>query len=366
MQYVRMKIFRLLMRGWPIASLALVALLGAHDAQAAGRVALVIGISQYEHVTPLNNPVRDAGLIAQTLRQVGFDVTEVTRREIEGKAALSAALTTFRAKAKGAEAAVIYYAGHGVEVEGQNYLLPVDVLASNADELKDHGILSSEAIGAVSGASRVNLVILDACRDNPFATRSLTQGTIGATRGLARETQMPANVAVLMATQPGLKASDGSGADNSPFAQALAQAISAEGLALAVLPSRLANLMSRSGIAQNPDMRGIIRDETWSFRPARGGGAPAIIAGGISADEFGLSLQVDAQGSVVVTRVSNGSPYSGILYPRDIIRKLNAGAVSDPRAVFGSLRELGRITLGVERNGSVSMKNLELPGPSED
>ena len=340
---------------------------GANPAYAAGRVALVIGVGEYTHVTPLANPTKDAALIAQTLRQVGFDVTEVTHASQESQAGLTAAIQAFKAKAGNAEAAIIYYAGHGVELDGKNYLLPVEVEAKTAEELTKHAIPTQDAITAVGSATRVQLVILDACRDNPFAaTRSLGDAPIGATRGLARETNLT-NAAVLLATQPGLKASDGTGG-NSPFAQALANAINAEGLPLPLLPTRLLNLMKNAGITQKPDLRGILTDETWAFRPGHAPSIPVIIGSGTKASEFGLVLQGRSDGlvGVIVSQVDRKSPYFGILRPNDVITRLNAQAVSDPASIFDRLKDNGRVSINLDRDGGHTMQTLQLPRQSED
>jgi hypothetical protein len=338
---------------------------GASTAYAAGRVALVIGVGEYTHVTPLANPTKDAALIAQTLRQVGFDVTEVTQANQENQAGLTTAIQAFKAKADNAEAAIIYYAGHGVELDGKNYLLPVEVEATTADELKHHAIPNLDAMTSVSGASRVRLVILDACRDNPFATRSLG---MGATRGLSRESRLPNNVTVLMATQPGERASDGTGA-NSPFATALASAIATKGLVVPLLPSRLANTMKSAGIAQNPDMQGIIRDETWAFID----GPPAAIPiCGQNVTKFGVALQARGCGlpGVVVAQVDKQSPYYNILRTQDVLTQMNGQDLRDPEAIFGAVEDLrndhDRVTINYTRGRVQAMLDLKFPRDLDD
>jgi len=344
----------------------MIALAGPGQAWAAGRVALVIGVGDYTHVRALDNPTRDASLIAQTLRQVGFDVTEVTKPQQESKATLTATLQAFRTKANGAEAAIVYYAGHGVELDGKNYLLPPEINPGNTpEELKRQAVPSMEAITSVSGASRVRLVILDACRNNPFAqSRAIgSHGALPATRGLMRENTLPTNVAVLLATQPGETASDGTG-NNSPFATALAAAINTRGLVVPLLPSRLANNMKTAGITQNPDMQGIIRDETWAFID----GPPAAVPiCGKPMAKFGVALQARGCGlpGVVVASVDRTSPYYGVLRAQDVFTQLNAQDVRDPAAIFDAVEELSndfeRVTLSYTRSHVHGLIDLKRP-----
>ncbi|MEY2884411.1 MAG: hypothetical protein RL490_2135 [Pseudomonadota bacterium] len=255
--------------------LLLIALCCALPAAAGQRVALVIGIGRYDLVVSLANPPRDAALVAGALRGVGFEVTEIADARQLDRAGLAAAFRAFRTKANGTEAAVIYYAGHGVEVEGVNWLLPRDVSADSPADLKLSALPTSAAIDAVSGARLVRLVILDACRDNPFLGPGGWQGAQRgvANRGLARETQF-SNAVLLLAAQPGQKAADGTGQANSPFARALAATLALPELRLATLPTRLFQAMQRSdGVQQFPDQQGIWIEPDWMFR-----GMPVVAA----------------------------------------------------------------------------------------
>jgi len=347
------------------------------------RIALVIGISQYQSVPSLKNPKTDAEAVSRALRTDGFEVTELTRPTDLGRTPLLTAISAFRRNANGAEAAIIYYAGHGVETGGRNWLLPADARADTPDEIDASAIATATLINAVSGASDVRMVILDACRDNPFATESgWSQGTrsVGTTRGLARESNLPPNVVVLLATQPGLKANDGSGGVNSPFAQALATALTTDGLRLSSLPTIVSRQMRQlSGIDQRPDQQGIFDSPDWMFRggaPGPGGAAPVAYtvppaprqmapapapvpaAPPEFARGLGLVLQSRPAGSpgLYVTEVAAGSPFENILHPGDVILKFNSTTPSGPQAVINTLTR--------DRRGSVNLQHDGLGVPT--
>ena len=139
------------------------------------RYALVIGNSSYDHVADLLNPGNDADSVANALRSLGYDVDrqdDLTRNQMLDT------LLDFRRRTNGADHAIIYYAGHGIEIDRSNYLVPVDAeLASDLD-VNFEAIPLEQLMLAVSGAEGLSVVILDACRDNPFlASMSRTLGT---------------------------------------------------------------------------------------------------------------------------------------------------------------------------------------------
>ncbi|MBN9674043.1 NADase-type glycan-binding domain-containing protein [Roseibium aggregatum] len=187
-------------------------------ARAAAKVALVIGNGAYTSMPALRNPANDARLISAKLSGLGFDVVEIidgTRRDFrEG-------LTRFGRQAQDADVALTFYAGHGVQVNGQNWLLPVDADIEAATDLAAQALRADDLIDimTVSGA-RLKLVFLDACRNNPLP-RSLSRG---ASRGLARLEANAAGMMIAFATSPGDVAQDGAG-QNSPFTEALARLI---------------------------------------------------------------------------------------------------------------------------------------------
>src|ERR1700743_749746 len=147
--------------------LAALLLIACTPAFAGKRVALVLGNSAYQNVPQLTNPVNDARLMADTFRKAGFDVV-VSRNDL---AALETrrALRDFSDSAADADIAVIYYAGHGIEVDGTNYLIPVDAKLERDNDVFDEAFSLERVMLAVEPAKKLRLVMLDACRDNPFS-----------------------------------------------------------------------------------------------------------------------------------------------------------------------------------------------------
>ena len=187
------------------------------------RLALVIGNAAYR-TDPLDNPINDARMIASSLQRSGFNVT---LRENLDRTALLGALREFGNRLNENTIAVLYYAGHGLQLRDRNYLIPVDAEIRSEDEIPISGIDLSFILGRMSAArSRINIVILDACRNNPFAGK-----TVAAPRGLA---QMDAPVGTLLAfaTAPGKLAADsGTGSNaNSLYALYLAKHLLTPGL----------------------------------------------------------------------------------------------------------------------------------------
>ncbi|MBE3640450.1 caspase family protein [Mangrovicoccus algicola] len=187
------------------------------------RIALVIGNAGYEAVTPLDNAGNDSRLVAGALREAGFEVTLV---QDAGRAALTAAVAAFGRdlRSRGPETVgLFYYAGHGIQSFGANYLLPVDARLSDAADLDLVAVDAASVLRQMGSAgNRTNIVILDACRNNPFeAIRDLDDS------GLA-EMKAPTGTFLAYATAPGAVALDGTGA-NSPFSAALAEAMAQQG-----------------------------------------------------------------------------------------------------------------------------------------
>lgn len=194
----------------------------------AERVALVIGNESYTHVGDLDNPGNDAKDIAKALSELGYEVSLHTDLP---RAGMIGALREFRRKAFGAEHAIIYYAGHGVEMNRQNFLIPVDAeLKSNLD-VEWETVSLDDLMTAAADTTELSLVILDACRDNPFVAQMETTGgasrSIG--RGLARVEPTDRNTLIAYAAKEGTVALDGDGR-NSPFAAALLETLRTPGV----------------------------------------------------------------------------------------------------------------------------------------
>src|SRR6201999_202129 len=165
--------------------LATVLLLACGPAFAGKRVALVIGNSAYQNAPRLNNPANDAALMGDTFKKAGFDVV-VSRQDL-GALETRRVLRDFSDSPADADIAVIYYAGHGIEVDGTNYLVPVDAKLERDNDVYDEAFSLDRILLAVEPAKKLRLVILDACRDNPFSKtmkRTVALRSIG--RGLAQ------------------------------------------------------------------------------------------------------------------------------------------------------------------------------------
>ena len=213
---------------WRELLLAAALLLLCQPAFADKRVALVLGNSMYQNVPPLSNPINDGTLMATTFRQAGFDVVEA-RFDLSSQDTRRV-LRNFEDRARDADIAVIYYAGHGMEVDGTNYLVPVDARLERDTDIYDEAFSLDRILVAVEPAKQLRLVILDACRDNPFMRtmkRSLASRAIG--RGLAKIEPTSPNTLIAYSAKAGSTAQDGDG-KNSPFTVALAQHLTTPGL----------------------------------------------------------------------------------------------------------------------------------------
>ncbi|MGY8711825.1 tetratricopeptide repeat protein [Bradyrhizobium sp. 18BD] len=211
-------------RARTIAQERLAALTPQEQAAPTGRrVALVVGNGAYKNVHALPNPPRDAKLIADVLRDVGFQtvisVSDLTRDKF------FEALATFAAEAEKADWAVVYYAGHGFEIGGVNYLVPVDAKLAADKDAEAQAVALEQVIAAVGAARKVRLVMLDACRDNPFApTMQRTLSLKLVDKGFSN-IEPGAGFMVVYAAKHGETAMDGDGGADSPFATALAREI---------------------------------------------------------------------------------------------------------------------------------------------
>lgn len=191
-------------------------LLLAPSAAEARKVALVIGNGDYANTSRLANPANDIRIIAASARQAGFD--DVTVASDLAVNDFQKAMRDFRAKADGAEVAMVYYAGHGIEAQGKNWLIPTDAQLKSDLDLPYEAINLDRMMEAVSGA-QIRMVILDSCRNNPFG-RSWRSGTRAVMTGLAGVEAD--DVLVIFAAAPGQTAADGT-SGNSPFATSLAK-----------------------------------------------------------------------------------------------------------------------------------------------
>jgi hypothetical protein len=241
-------------------------LLAAGSAIAEKQVALVIGNSAYQHVAHLPNPVNDAAAMAALLTSAGYAVD--FRRDLDIRQ-LRRAVSALADQARDADKAIIYYAGHGIEVDGVNYLIPVDARLERDFDVEDETLSLDRLLRLIEPARRLRLVVLDACRDNPFTRtmkRSVASRSIG--RGLAKVEPTIADTLVAFATEAGLVAADGDAA-NSPFTSALVKHIATPGLDLRLAFGRVRDeVMRETGNKQRPFVYGSLGGSTVAITDA--------------------------------------------------------------------------------------------------
>jgi Caspase domain len=221
-------------------------LLVAPGALEAKKVALIIGNSNYDNTTTLPNPVNDAMLIVTSADEAGFDDVTMALDLTTGD--FQKTLREFRKKADGADVAMIYYAGHGIEGQGKNWLIPVNAELNASLDLPYEAMELDRVMESLSGA-QIRMVVLDACRNNPFA-RSWKSGTRAVSRGLAGIEAD--DVLVIYAAAPGQTAMDGDG-DHSPFAASFANRLPQAGLPVQLLGGMVRDdVLSETGGTQRP------------------------------------------------------------------------------------------------------------------
>jgi hypothetical protein len=244
--------------------LAIALVLGWVTAAPAQRVALVIGNGAYVEAPRLENPANDATDIHAVLTRLGFDSELVVDADRVG---MERAIRRFGDRAVGAEAAMLFYAGHAVEVAGRNHLIPVSASIRSDRDLPFETVDVDAVMTQLEGRARVILLFLDACRDNPFRLRLAAQGTRGiAGTGLA-PVRGPVGTLVAFSTAPGTVAQDGA-ARNSPFTAALLRHIETEGLEVRPMLGRVRQTVREAtGGAQVPWENASLEGEFY-FRPA--------------------------------------------------------------------------------------------------
>jgi len=218
------------------------------------RVALVIGNGAYRSVPELDNSRNDADDISEQLKRVGFAV--IDGRDLD-RSAMYAALGRFAQRVRGTDAGLVYYSGHGMQINGQNYLVPVDLKLAGGSSFTPFDLVKlDDVVEALNYTAGVKLLVLDACRDNPFANSVAdNKGSrgIGATRGLAK-IERSQGMLIAYSTQSNSVAADGIGR-NSPFTAALVREIQVPGLELATVFRRVAiNVNRETQGAQTPEL----------------------------------------------------------------------------------------------------------------
>ncbi|MET4799794.1 caspase family protein [Bradyrhizobium sp. LB11.1] len=240
--------------------------LTAEPASATKRVALVIGNSTYQNAPLLPNPANDAAAIAATLKAAGFDVVD-SRLNLSATD-MKRALRDFADQVRDADIALVYYAGHGIEIDGTNYLIPTDARLERDTDIYDEAFSLDRVLLAIEPARQLRVVIVDACRNNPFAdTMKRTVASRSISRGLARVEPTVSNTLIAFAAKAGLTALDGN-SKNSPYAAALVKYIAKPGLDLRrVFGFVRDDVLQATGNRQEPYVYGSLGGEDVALVP---------------------------------------------------------------------------------------------------
>ena len=236
-------------------------------AHAQSRIALVFGNSAYQNAPKLSNPTKDATAIAQMFRDAGFDKVDL---QLDlGTLEFKRAVRRFENSAEKADIAVIYFAGHGIEIGGTNYLIPVDAKLASDRDAEDEAVSLERLVASAESAQRLRLIILDACRDNPFVAtmrreRKATNRAIAA--GLSSVAPTSIDTLIAYAAKAGSTAEDGDG-EHSPFATAILKNLPIPGLDVRLAFGRVRDdVLKATGKRQEPFVYGSL-----------GGGSVALV-----------------------------------------------------------------------------------------
>ena len=242
--------------------------LSGQPALAGKRVALVIGNSAYQHVIKLSNPANDSESVSATLKAAGFDVVDL-QKDL-GIDEMRKALRDFSDKTADADVAVVYYAGHGMELDGTNYIIPVDAVLKRDIDVYDEAISLDRILAVIEPARHLRLVILDACRDNPFAgSMKRTVGRRAIGRGLAKVEPTTPNTMVAFAAKAGSTALDGD-SKHSPFTASLVKYIATPGLDLRRAFGYIRDdVLKNTGNRQEPFVYGSLGGDDVPLVPAK-------------------------------------------------------------------------------------------------
>ncbi|MBU6461518.1 MAG: caspase family protein [Bradyrhizobium sp.] len=231
------------------------------------RVALVIGNSAYKSAPALPNTINDSTAIANLFKSVGFEVV-ISRTDL-GVVDFKRAVREFLITAENSDVAVVYYAGHGVEIGGTNYLVPIDAKLSRDYDVEDEAVALDRIIWALQSVHRLRLILLDACRDNPFPQRVRSAGVRSTMKGgLGTMEDVSADTLVAYAAKAGSVSYDGDGR-NSPYATALIRHLAEPGLDIRIALGRVRDdVIAMTGGRQEPFIYGSLGGATIALVPA--------------------------------------------------------------------------------------------------
>ncbi|WP_163162755.1 caspase family protein [Bradyrhizobium uaiense] len=241
------------------------------EAFAGTRLALVLGNSKYQAVPVLGNPANDAADLATALRGMGFSVIEA-RDGTRG--AMANAVRDFSTRLSSADVALFFYAGHGLQMNGENYLVPVDAKIDTPADVRFNTVNLTDIQQEMEGTGRANIIILDACRNNPFLEKLARGSRAAPSRGLGRVDASGQGSLIVYSTQPNNVALDGAGR-NSPFTAALLKHIATPGIEVRQMLSRVrGDVLAATDQKQTPwDSSSLVGDVYLAAPPPRSSAA---------------------------------------------------------------------------------------------
>jgi hypothetical protein len=338
-------------------------------AHAEKRVALVIGNSHYKNVTPLDNPVNDAKLMAETLRALGFVIVGGSAQLDLDKAQFDGAVQGFSEQIQGADVGLFYYAGHGLQVRGQNYLVPVGANPARETDVDFQMLDTALVLRQMEGAgTKLNIVILDACRNNPFGGRGLR-----ATEGGLAQMRAPEGTLISYATQPGNVARDGANG-NSPYTRALADAIRKPGRdifqtfnAVGLAVKEATGGVQQPWVSSSPIAGNFYFAGQAAGAPVTAAAPPPTVAAPSVADEAARAWSVTQNtGSIAVMedfiRQFGGTAYGSMARARLAEMKKSQLAATTPRQVERDKNPIVSGTYDVDSNGYASTFTITVTG----
>ena len=274
-------------------------------ASAETKVALIVGNGAYQNVPELPNPPHDAADVAAAFLRLGFSVRLVADANYD---TMRLALIDFSRKARDAEMAVVFFAGHGMEIGGENWLIPIDAELKSDSDAEQEAISLRAVVLMVSSASKLGLVVLDACRNNPFlAKMKRTVATRAVDRGLSRIEPIN-NVLVAYAARDGTTAADGGGR-NSPFTAALLKYLETPGLEINFLFRNVRDdVIASTKSEQQPFIYGSLAKEAIYLKP------PPAASASFDIDQIAWALVKDTTDEAALKRFMTQ-------YPRSSLRK---------------------------------------------
>ena len=340
-----------------MAAVLSLAWVGASPALAAQRVALVIGNASYAHAPTLSNPLNDAADVGAALGRLGFSVT---RLENANQARLRRGLQEFALAASASEVAVVFYAGHGIEVDQRNFLVPVDARLASDQDVEFEAVPLELVSRAVERASGLRLVILDACRENPFAVKMQRAGaTRSIGRGLAR-VEPSGETLIAYAAKEDTVALDGSGR-NSPYSEALLANLEEPGLEVGLMFRKVRDaVLALTGGRQEPfvygslSSRGVYLAAAPAPTPAPSAASASVVG---SEDARVTTEQLAARAYEAAERVNTVVAFEAVVrrFPESIYADL-------ARAQIGKLTEPGAQASGSGAAGAAAASAVSSGG----